>query len=72
MSDLLNIPVRQPNKLVTQHNNLINSYFDIPTVQLRAFIYALGHIHKDDKELTHVKIPIDALYASKGGKTSSR
>ncbi|WP_276499876.1 replication initiation protein [Pontibacter litorisediminis] len=68
MSDLLNIPVRQPNKIVTQHNNLINSYFDIPTVQLRAFIYALGHIHKDDKELTHVKIPIDALYASKGGR----
>ncbi|SFU99947.1 replication initiation protein [Pontibacter akesuensis] len=68
MSDLINIPVKQPNKLVTQHNNLINSYFDIPTVQLRAFIYALGHIHKDDKELTHVKIPIDALYASKGGK----
>lgn len=68
MSDLLNIPVRQPNKLVTQHNNLINSYFDIPTVQLRAFIYALGHIHKDDKELTHVKIPVESLYTSKGGK----
>ncbi|MCC9168915.1 replication initiation protein [Pontibacter harenae] len=68
MSESSNIPVRQPNKIVTQHNNLINSYFDIPTVQLRAFIYALGHIHKDDKELSHVKVPIDALHASKGGK----
>lgn len=68
MNDSLSIPVRQPNKIVTQHNNLINSYFDIPTVQLRAFIYALGHIHKDDKELAHVKIPIDALHSSKGGK----
>ena len=68
MSELLNTPVKQPNKIVTQHNNLINSHFDIPTVQLRAFIYALGHIHKDDKELTHVKIPISALYTSKGGK----
>ncbi|WP_299762448.1 replication initiation protein [uncultured Pontibacter sp.] len=68
MNDSLSIPVKQPNKIVTQHNNLINSYFDIPTVQLRAFIYALGYIHKDDKELTHVKIPIDALHSSKGGK----
>ena len=68
MGELLNIPVKQPNKIVTQHNNLINSHFDIPTVQLRAFIYALGHIHKDDKELTYVKIPVDALYSSKGGK----
>ncbi|WP_347160357.1 replication initiation protein [Pontibacter chitinilyticus] len=68
MNELLNIPIKEPNKIVTQHNNLINSYFDVPTVQLRAFIYALGHIHKDDKELTHVKIPVDVLYSSKGGK----
>ncbi len=38
------------------------------TVQLRAFVYAVGHIHKKDEELTAVKIPIKALYNGEGGK----
>ncbi|KAA5539032.1 replication initiation protein [Adhaeribacter rhizoryzae] len=68
MKDHIGIPLKKPNKIVTQSNSLINSCFDIPTVQLRAFLYSLGHINKEDKELTHVKIPIDVLHASKGGK----
>ncbi|RDC58705.1 replication initiation protein [Adhaeribacter pallidiroseus] len=68
MSNIITVPLKHPNKIITQSNSLINSCFDIPTVQLRAFLYALSHISKDDKELTHVRIPVDVLHASKGGR----
>lgn len=58
-----------PHRIITQHNHLINAYFDIPTVHLRAFLYALSHIHKDDTELPEwVKIPINVLHSSVGGR----
>ncbi|WP_066837149.1 replication initiation protein [Rufibacter ruber] len=62
------VPLRNPHSIVTQSNDLINAYFDMSTVQLRAFVYAVGHIHKKDKDLTAVKIPIKALYSGEGGK----
>lgn len=62
------VPVKKPNAIVTQSNDLINAYFDMTTVQLRAFLYAVAHIHKNDKVLSVVKIPIKDLHPSKGGK----
>lgn len=62
------VPIKKPNAIVTQSNDLINAYFDMSTVQLRAFLYAVAHIHKNDKALSVVKIPIKDLYSSKGGK----
>jgi plasmid replication initiation protein len=62
------VPLTKPHTMVTQSNSLINAYFDMNTVQLRAFLYALGHIHKNDKELGVVKIPIKKLHRTEGGK----
>jgi plasmid replication initiation protein len=66
--DLVSSTIK-PNKIIVQHNNLINGRFDINSSELRVFLYMLASINKDDKEFKPVKVPVSFIAPSKGGKT---
>jgi plasmid replication initiation protein len=57
------------NKIIVQHNNIINGHFDVSSTELKVFLYMLSRINKDDTEFKVCKIPISLITKSKGGKT---
>jgi plasmid replication initiation protein len=57
------------NKIIVQHNNLINGRFDINSSELRVLLYMLASIKKDDTEFKPVRVPVSFIASSKGGKT---
>jgi plasmid replication initiation protein len=46
------------NKLLVQHNNLINGRFDMSAHELRIFVYLLSQINKDDTDFKLCKLPV--------------
>jgi plasmid replication initiation protein len=44
--------------LVVQHNNLVNSRFEMTIYEMRMFLFMLSAINQDDDEFNAVKIPV--------------
>lgn len=58
------------DKIVVQHNNLINAKFDLIPSELKIFLYLLAQIDpKKDTEFKAHQIPISFISTSTGGRT---
>ena len=54
--------VEQQNKLVIQHNDLLNGRYSFSLNELRIFVYMLMEIKKGDASFRHTQVPCSVLH----------
>jgi hypothetical protein len=65
-------PQEPPNKVVVQHNALVNARFDLSTVEMRLFMAMLSRIGRDDNEFREMHVPLTEIVALSGRRPSSK
>jgi hypothetical protein len=65
-------PLEPNNKVVVQHNSLVNARFDLSTVEMRLFMAMLSRIGRDDNEFREMSIPLTEVVALSGRRPSSK
>jgi hypothetical protein len=65
-------PPEPTNKVVVQHNALVNARFDMSTVEMRLFMAMLSRIGRDDNEFREMSIPLTEVVALSGRRPSSK
>lgn len=65
-------PPEPTNKVVVQHNALVNARFDMSTVEMRLFMAMLSRIGRDDSEFREMNIPLTEVVALSGRRPSSK
>lgn len=65
-------PPEPTNKVVVQHNALVNARFDMSTVEMRLFMAMLSRIGRDDNEFREMRIPLTEVVALSGRRPSSK
>jgi len=68
-----NLPLQEPpNKVIVQHNALVNARFDLSTVEMRLFMAMLSRIGRDDNEFREMHIPLTEIVALSGRRPSAK
>ena len=63
-------PMNAPDKIVAQHNALVNARFTFDPLQMRLFLALLGRIDFDDVDFQEHLIPFDELVSNSDGGSS--